>query len=250
MAMTSTQIKQLIQDGHIERAKQELRRIDHPQAKKWLDQLESRYPDEVSEKPKRVMTVDEKLAEARSLIKSKEYDEARALLKSLGDHPTALRYLEKIDDLELSVSSSPVIINQSRQGPGCVVQVLWFLFVGWWAGQLWIVLSWLAMATVIGIPLGIVMINRVSQVIALRPPRQGTITSITVQDGQTTVTKAQNSVAQLPFIARAFWFLFLGWWLTGLWMQFAYFCCATLIGMPLGFWMFDRTPSVLTLRRG
>ena len=60
---------------------------------------------------------------------------------------------------------SKVIVT--RENPGCLVQLLWFALVGWWAGELWIAAAWVLMVTIVGAPIGVAMINIVPQVIAL-----------------------------------------------------------------------------------
>ena len=48
-------------------------------------------------------------------------------------------------DQEASSPSAPkatVIVVNQKQGPGIVVRFLWFLFVGWWLGQVAIVAAW------------------------------------------------------------------------------------------------------------
>ncbi|HEY3291957.1 MAG TPA: YccF domain-containing protein [Anaerolineae bacterium] len=132
------------------------------------------------------------------------------------------------------------MVRTSR--PGCLVQLLWFVLVGWWAGQLWIAVAWLLAATVIGIPLAIAMFNRLPDIIALR----GGETYVVHYRGSETV------VSQLPqhnILLRALWYLLVGWWLAEVWIEVAYLICLTVIGLPVGFWMFDRVPAVLSLRR-
>src|SRR3954464_6905858 len=51
-----------------------------------------------------------------------------------------------------------------------------------------------------------------------------------------------------PLVVRAIWFLFIGWWLTGLINVIAYLIALTIIGLPLAFMIFNRLPTVLTLR--
>ncbi len=46
------------------------------------------------------------------------------------------------------------IVNQQKN-PGCLVQLLWFLVIGWWLGQAWIIVAWLLMLTVIFIPISV-----------------------------------------------------------------------------------------------
>lgn len=141
---------------------------------------------------------------------------------------------------------STVVVSPKKSGPGCLAQVLWFVFIGWWAGQVWIFIAWLLMLSVIGIPLGIMMMNKVPQVIALR----GESTALTVTSvGGETVVSVGGQVPQHNIILRAIYFLLIGWWLSAFWMELAYAICLTIIGLPVGFWMFDRVPAVVSLRR-
>jgi len=140
---------------------------------------------------------------------------------------------------------STVMVTQEK-GPGCLIQVVWFALVGWWLGQLWIAAAWACFLSVIGIPFGVMLLNKLPQVIALR----GTPTpiAITTVDGVTFVTT--GSAPQLGCLLRAVYFVFIGWWFSALWMELAYLLCLSIIGLPLGFWMFDRTPAIVSLRQG
>ena len=141
---------------------------------------------------------------------------------------------------------STVVVHGPKKDPGCLVQILWFLFIGWWAGQLWIVLAWLLMLTVLGIPLGVAMMNMVPMVIALRGQSGGV--AVTTVGGVTTVTPGA-AVRQHNILLRAIYFLLIGWWLSAIWMELAYLFCLTIIGLPVGFWMFDKVPGLVSLRR-
>lgn len=146
---------------------------------------------------------------------------------------------------------TPTVINQlSRSNnPGCIIQLLWFLLIGWWAGQLWIAVAWLLMLSVIGIPLGVVMFNLLPKVIALREPNQTLTTTVTHQNGVRVVKTGFNNVPQFNLLVRIVYFLLIGWWLSAVWVELAYVICLTIIGLPLGLWMVDQTPGVLSLRR-
>lgn len=67
---------------------------------------------------------------------------------------------------------------------------------------------------------------------AAGPPR------VTVTDG----SRGPN------FFIRAIWFLLVGWWLSGVVSAAAWLIGLTIIGLPLTFWIFNRIPTVLTLR--
>ena len=136
-------------------------------------------------------------------------------------------------------------VRVEQKGHGCLVQLLWFLFIGWWAGQLWIAASWLLMLTVIGIPIAVIMLNKLPSVIALRGKPDDLV--LTIEDGVTVVST--QSRPQHSLLVRLIYFLLIGWWFSALWMEVAYFFCFIIIGMPIGFWMFDQTPALVSLRR-
>jgi uncharacterized membrane protein YccF (DUF307 family) len=147
-------------------------------------------------------------------------------------------------EYEMSLNSSVVV--ETRHQPGCLLQVLWFAFIGVWLGQVWMVVAWILMVTIIGIPLGVAMLNMIPKVVALREPTRQ-VRIYRRPDGN--IMEQSIETTQVPMLLRALYFIFIGWWFSALWMEAAYALCATVIGLPIGFWMFDRVPAVLTLRR-
>lgn len=124
-----------------------------------------------------------------------------------------------------------------KDRPGCLFQLLWFVFVGWWLGLLAVAAAYLLFALVITIPLGIMILNVLPELIALRAaPRLVTPYGA--------VSRPQHNI-----LLRAAWFVLVGWWLTAVVLVLGYALCLTIIGMPLGFLCFDAAPTLLTLRR-
>jgi uncharacterized membrane protein YccF (DUF307 family) len=113
------------------------------------------------------------------------------------------------------------------------IRALWFLFVGLWVGQLWLLLAWLLNITLIGLPLGMWMLNQMPQVMTLRQQRRG--------------LQPLSGSSGAPFAVRAVYFILIGWWLSLLWVELAWLASASIIGLPLGFLMFERTSTVATL---
>lgn len=136
---------------------------------------------------------------------------------------------------------------QTQKNPGCLVQLAWFAFVGIWLGQAWMVAAWILMVTIVGIPLGVMMLNMLPKVMALRTPGDPRVLVSVRPDGRVTTRPAEKP--QVNIILRALYFLLVGWWLSALWMEAAYAICTSIIGLPVGFWMFDRVPALLSLRR-
>ena len=132
------------------------------------------------------------------------------------------------------VYSQPLIVVRSH--PGCLIQFIFFLFIGWWLGAAAVSIAYLLFLTVIGIPLGVMLINKTPYLMALR-------------ETDTVVTYYGQTVKQHNILLRGLWFIVAGWWITALWLAIGYFFACTIIGMPIGFWMFDQAPALLTLHR-
>lgn len=128
------------------------------------------------------------------------------------------------------------VTNAAPQPIPLIVRALWFLFIGLWLGQLWIVIGWLLNLTIIGLPLGLWMLNRTGHVMTLRQTTPRPLPSL-----------EQSSA---PLLVRGVYFLLVGWWASLLWLMFGWFAAATVIGLPLAFLMFERTGTVATLAEG
>jgi len=55
-------------------------------------------------------------------------------------------------------------------------------------------------------------------------------------------------MAQRSLLARALWFVAVGWWATPAVVNAAWFLCATVVGAPLGIKLINLVPTVLTLK--
>ncbi len=146
----------------------------------------------------------------------------------------------------VSPQQKSVVVRTESSGPGCLVQVLWFVFVGWWLGGLATSLAWFLNVTIIGLPLGMAILNNIPKILALQNPERYVVVTT---DAQGQVTISQSEVPQHNFFVRAAFFLLIGWWWSGIWLAIAYLLCALIIFLPIGLWMFRLTPTMTTLRR-
>lgn len=130
-------------------------------------------------------------------------------------------------------------------GVPLLVRILYFLLFGWWATGIWINVAWALNATIIGLPLGVWMLNRVPQVLTLRPASQMVVTT---ERGKVVEIRTQG-LPQRSWLIRLLYFVFIGWWLSWLWSNAAWLISLTIIGLPVGIWMFNRLPALTTLMR-
>ena len=138
------------------------------------------------------------------------------------------------------------VIREHKSGPSLLVRFIWWLLVGWWASGIVIGIAWLALVTIVGIPIGIWLINRLPSVLTLRPrTRQWSVG----QDAEGRTIMVEGSRTQTAWQIRGLWFLLIGWWASGLWMMIAWLISLTLIGLPVALLMFNRTPFVASLYR-
>ncbi len=117
--------------------------------------------------------------------------------------------------------------------PSLLVRAVWFLLIGWWLTGLWLSVAWLLNVTIIGIPLGIKMINKVPYVLSLKQRDR--------------LVEAGAGKSQYSIPVRALWFLFVGWWASGVWTGVAYTLTLTIVGIPLAVWMYNKLPFVVSL---
>jgi uncharacterized membrane protein YccF (DUF307 family) len=145
----------------------------------------------------------------------------------------------------MSTSTNATYVRQDSQFP-FILRVLWFIFIGWHITLWWVLAAWLLNLTIIGMPLGLWMLNRVGFVLTLRTQRTYSVGEI--RDGAVVGWRTQG-VPQNPFILRALYFLLIGWWFSLIWSLLGWLLCVTIIGLPLGVWMLNRLPEVTTLMR-
>lgn len=140
-----------------------------------------------------------------------------------------------------------VTVQPPQSGPGCLIRILYFIFVGLWLGGIVTVAAWILNVTIIGLPLGLWLLNRLPQIMTLKPvPAEG---KVIVENGR--VIYHESTLPPYPFILRALYFILVGWWFSALWMAAAWLLTGISLGLglPLAFWMFDRIPALTTLAR-
>lgn len=130
-----------------------------------------------------------------------------------------------------------------RQVP-FLLRVIWFFVLGWELTGIWILVAWALNLTIIGLPLGLWMINRVPQVLTLKA-RPGAW-ELDLTSGKTKYVSAP----QVSWLIRGLYFLLIGWWLSLLWAGIAWLLCITIIGLPVGVLMLNGLPGITTLQRG
>lgn len=127
--------------------------------------------------------------------------------------------------------------------PSIIIRAIWFLLVGWWLTGIILGAAWLLNLTVIGIPLGIKLVNYAPKALSLK--------DISSSDDVDEVVVGGNAESDTPSVPiRAVWFLFIGWWASGILMVFAYLLSLSIIGLPFAIMLFNRLPWVVSLYKG
>ena len=136
-------------------------------------------------------------------------------------------------------TSPPTPIVPEQRPPNILLRIVYLVLIGWWLGLIVSGVAWILNVTIIGLPIGLYLINRLPTIITLRPS-----TAWRVEDGV-----LKQGAKQRPFLWRAVYFVFVGWWFSGLWLALAFLCLVTIIGIPLALLMYERAAAVTTLRR-
>ena len=146
-----------------------------------------------------------------------------------------------------SVARAVVVMDSREASPTLLTRGCYFLFIGCWLGALCTVLAWTLNMTIIGLPLGLLILTRLPQIMTLTPIMK--TRSVTVRGARIIIQP--SGLPQYSFVARASYFIFVGWWFSALWLLMAWSLLVMTMGLalPLAFWMFTCAPAVTTLER-
>ena len=143
----------------------------------------------------------------------------------------------------MPTSNSAVTLQRPVRDIPFLLRVIWFFVLGWELTGVWILIAWALNISLIGLPLGLWMIDRVPQVLTLKMRSGGYI--IDLKEGRSRFISGR----QAPFLIRAFYFILIGWWLSLIWAAVAWILCATILGLPLGVPMLSVLPFITTLHQ-
>ncbi len=141
------------------------------------------------------------------------------------------------------MTTTSVKVKQPVREIPFLIRVIWFFVFGWELAGAWILIAWALNLTILGLPLGLWMIDRVPQVLTLKARPGAYVTES--EDGRTRYQPARNP----PFLIRALYFVVFGWWVSLLWAAVAWVLCATILFLPIGVPMLHALPFVTTLHR-
>jgi uncharacterized membrane protein YccF (DUF307 family) len=131
------------------------------------------------------------------------------------------------------------------KGVPFLLRVIWFILVGWWLGAIFIAAGYLFTGLLITIPLGWWFLNRIGRAMTLMP---ATTEVLTVSDSGGSEVLVREP-RQVFWPLRVVYTFLIGLWIGAIWLMVAYILCVSIIFMPLGLWMINRAPTVLTLEQ-
>lgn len=145
-----------------------------------------------------------------------------------------------------SVDREPSVGAERRdESPSLLVRALWFVFVGSWLSGLWLSVAWVLNVTVIGMPLGLKMINKVPYIVSLKA--RSIENQVIDADGEVTVRSGRRE--QRSLLVRGVYFVLVGWWASAFWMAGAWLLSVSIVGLPVAVWMYGKLPLVVSLYR-
>ena len=140
-------------------------------------------------------------------------------------------------------SNQPTVVQSSQHS--IIARAIWFIFFGWWATGIWLGIAWVLNITIIGIPLGLKMINKAPYIATLK--KRGKYRLIAQSEGKLDIT--EQGPEQYSLWIQVLYFVLIGWWVSLAWIVVAYVFTILTVTLPLAFWMFDRLPFVTFLYR-
>lgn len=135
-----------------------------------------------------------------------------------------------------------VAVMPASSAPSFGVRAVWYIFIGWWLGGLVITLGYLTCWIP---PLSFWFLNRIGRAMTLRPITK----SWEYVQTAAGVVLREVKQQQVAWYWRGLYFICIGLWIGAVWLTLAYVLCLTVILMPIGMMMINRTPGVITLEK-
>lgn len=126
----------------------------------------------------------------------------------------------------------------SEDSPSLIIRAIWFVAVGWWLTGFILSVAWAVSLTVVGLPIGVKLINKVPKALTLKESAGDDVDRVEIGGG---------SGSSPGMLVRGVYFVLVGWWASLLWTALAYFLCVSVVGLPIGIKMFNTLPKVLSL---
>lgn len=130
---------------------------------------------------------------------------------------------------------------KSRQLP-LLIRLPYFFILGLPVGATCALVGWTLCVTVVFLPFGIWLLHRLPLVTTLTMPDEDYAPIARASDW-----KHVPDEESVPLLGRILWFVLVGWWLSFIWIKLAFLLGMTFILTPVGFWMTNRVPAILTL---
>ena len=131
------------------------------------------------------------------------------------------------------------------RGAPFLLRVIWFILVGWWLGAIFIAAGYFFTGLLVTIPIGWWFLNRIGRAMTLMPET----TEVLVASGPDGNEVLVRQPRQVFWPLRVIYTFLVGLWIGAIWLAVAYIFCLSIILMPLGLWMVNRAPIVLTLEQ-
>jgi hypothetical protein len=147
-------------------------------------------------------------------------------------------------NVNVNVGMPSIHFNAVKAGPSFFVRALWFLAIGWWLSAFFIVAGYVVVASIILLPMGLWMLNRIPQAQTLRPRTR----EFTTQFRDNAIVFTEGRKQQTAWYLRLL-YLPAGLVLGAVWLVAAWLLGLTVTGLPLSIMMVDRAPTVITLQQ-
>ncbi|MBF0410273.1 MAG: YccF domain-containing protein [Candidatus Riflebacteria bacterium] len=125
-----------------------------------------------------------------------------------------------------------------------ILRIVWFVFIGLPLGWTCIQIGWFLMLTIIGIPISLWLFGKIPMIMTLQLKVEDRY-KLNLRENEVFL----NNTDQYSMLIRIPYFILIGWWFSYIWINLAYILTATVIGLPFGFWMFNRLPFVVFLTK-